>query len=182
MQSYLKDFSIEQLNIQSLPPEIFSFFDECNQQNLTNNNNVDSIGFNKRQNEAWWVAKTNNKIISISGTHRLPFLGKNAWRVLVRSATLKEYRGTAGPFSKSLTHEFTWGHILKHQIDYCKQHGGTEFYFTTNIVNSTVKSNEKTNKLVERILVPQGYIKFEEQITLYDTPQNVWKIVKLPVD
>lgn len=176
----MNDFSIEQLNIESLPSEIFSFFDECEQQGLINNNSVNSIGFGKRPQESWWIVKHDNKIISISGAHKLPFLGKDAWRVLVRSATLKQYRGKAGPFKKNLTHEFTWGHILEHQVKYCKQHGGKNFYFTTNIFNPNLLTNEKTNKLVERILVPQGYIEFVNEVMLYDTPQKIWKIIKLP--
>lgn len=180
MQSYIKDFSIEQLNIQSLPSEIFSFFDECKQQGLINNSSIESIGFGKRPYEAWWIVKHNEKIISISGAHKLSFLGKDAWRVLVRSATLSQYRSKAGPFGKNLSHEFTWGHILKHQIEYCKAHKGSDFYFTTNISNPNSPANEKTNRLVNRVLVPQGYIKFIDEIMLYDTPQNIWKIINLP--
>jgi len=180
MQSYLRDFSIEQLNIQNLPSEIFSFFDECKQQGLKNNDSIDSTGFGKRPDEAWWCVWHEGKIISISGSHKLSFLGKNAYRVLVRSATLKQYRGKAGPFTKSIKHDFTWGHIAKHQIDYCKKLGGNKFYFTTNNHNPDLLVNEKTDRMVNKILVPQGYIEFVDQVTLYGTSQNIWKINKLP--
>lgn len=160
--------------------EIFSFFDECKQQGLINNDSIETTGFGKRPQDAWWIVKHSNKIVSISGAHKLPFLGNTAWRVLVRSATLPQYRGKAGPFGKNLSHEFTWGHILKHQIEYCKTRGGKDFYFTTNSFNPNLPANEKTNKLVERILVPQGYIEFVNEVTLYDTPQNIWKIIKFP--
>lgn len=163
-----------------MPSEIFIFFDECKQHGLNNNIDIKSLGLGKRPQEAWWVVKHEGKIISISGAHKLSFLGQDAWRVLVRSATLPLYRGKAGPFSKSLSHEFTWGHILKHQIEYCKSLGGNKFYFTTNTHNPTLLANEKTNKLVERILVPQGYIEFVSEVNLYDTPQNIWLIKKFP--
>jgi hypothetical protein len=182
MQSYLNDFSIEQLNIDSLPNEIFIFFDVCKQQGLVNNSSVDTTGFGKRPHEAWWVVKHNKKIISISGLHKLDFLGKNAWRVLVRTATLKEYRGKAGPVKRNLTHDFNWGHVLKHQIEYCKNLGGTDFYFTTNSYNKNSPSNEKTDKSVKKILVPQGYIRYIDQMNLYGNEQNIWKITKFPFD
>lgn len=181
MQSYLKDFSIEQLNINNLPDEIFIFFNECKKENLINNIDVQTMAFGKRPQEAWWVTKYNGKIISISGCHRFKFLGANAWRVLVRTATLKSYRGKAGPIKKNLTHDFNWGHILKFQVDYCKINGGTDFYFTTNPVNEKSEANEKTDKAMSKILEPQGYItKVESNIKIYDVEQNIWKINKFP--
>lgn len=180
MQSYVNDFSIEQLNIQSLPNEIFSFFEQCKNEGLVNNSSPDVTGFGKRPDEAWWVAKVNGEIVSISGVHKIEFLGKTAWRVLVRTATIKQYRGKAGPVRKNLTHDFNWGHILKHQVEYCIKNGGTDFYFTTNIYNKNSPANEKTDKSVKKILAPQGYIKFVDQMNLYGNEQNIWKIEKFP--
>jgi hypothetical protein len=154
------------------------YFDVCQKENLTNNSDVKSMGFNTRPEEAWWVVKYNSEIISVSGCHKFTFLGPNAWRVLFRSATIKKYRGRAGPISKAFTNDFNWGHILKHQIEYCQQLGGKDFYITTN-QNSI--SHKKTDRMFDKTLRPQGYVMLiDEKVKIYDVEQNIWKIEKFP--
>lgn len=174
----MKNFTISKLDISNIPDELYTFFKECSKDNIINNSNIKAMKIGRFGHEAWWVTYIDNKIVSISGMYHFPEISENCWRVMFRTATLKAYRGLAGPVSKKFTHDFNWSKILPLQIEYGKQHGADLFVFTTNSTPKGDANSYKTNKVISRALVQSNMIKLlHKDINLYNTQQNVWQVL-----
>lgn len=150
----------------------------CKQEGLINNASADAMKIGKWGEEAWWCTWHNNKIISISGCHAWPEYGKDAWRLMVRTATLREYRGRAPGSLRKMHNDFNWGHILSHQVDYAARKGAKKMYFTTNSDSSGDSNSLRTNRAIAKTFEPNGLAKLvERDATVFYTKQNVWRIM-----
>lgn len=173
----ITNFEIKPLNINDLPSEIFTFTQKCKEQNIKNNQSTEAMKFGKWKNEHWWCTWVKNQIISISGCHEFTEYKPNCWRLMVRTATLKEYRGRALGNFRQIKNDFNWGFILPYQINYAKSKGATTLVFTTNSNNGDANS-QRTDKAVQRVLESQGLVKLiDKDVDIFYTKQNVWKII-----
>ena len=178
MLSRITDFEIKFLNINDLPTEIFTFASKCKAQGLKNNQSIEAMKIGKWGNEAWWYTQIQNEIASISACHSFDDYEKDCWRLMVRTATLREYRGKAPGSLRKMHNDFNWGHILPYQIDYAKNQGAKRLIFTTNSDSDGESNSLRTNRAVSRAFEPQGLAKLiEKDVTIFFTKQNVWEIL-----
>lgn len=178
MLSRITDFEIKPLNINELPLEIFTFTENCKKQNIKNNESIEAMKFGKWKNENWWCTWVNNQIVSISGCHEFSEYKSHCWRLMVRTATLKEYRGKAPGNFRQIKNDFNWGFILPYQINYARSKGAKTLVFTTNSNHDGDLNSQRTNKSVQKILEPQGLVRMiDENVDIFYTKQNVWEII-----
>jgi len=172
-------YSVARLDPTKSVVELEKFCKSCKIEGITNNSSIAAMKIGMFEKEAWWVTRLNdNQIISASGMYHFPEISKNCWRVLFRTATLTAYRGLAGPVSKKFTHDFNWAKILPLQLEYGKTQGADMFVFTTNSAVGGDPNSLKTNRIISRALVQTGMIKLLHQdMTLYNTQQNVWQVL-----
>lgn len=128
--------------------------------------------------EAWWCTWINGEIASISGCHSYNEYEPDCWRLMVRTATLKEYRGRAPGNFRQIKNDFNWGFILPEQVKYAKSMGANRLIFTTNSDSTGEANSARTNKTVARVLEPQGLVKLlDTDVEIFYTKQNVWEIL-----
>lgn len=178
MLSRITDFEIKLLNINDIPAELFTFAECCKLQNMKNNDSISSMKIGKWGVEAWWCTWVDNKIISISGCHKFDTYEVDCWRLMVRTATLKEYRGRAPGNFRQIKNDFNWGFILPYQIEYARSKGAKRLIFTTNCNVEGDSNSYRTNKVISNVLEPQGLVKLlQSNVEIYYTKQNVWEII-----
>lgn len=179
MLSCITDFDIKKLDINDLPPQLHLFSNKCEQQGMKNNISTTAMKIGKWGfNEAWWCTWYGSEIISISGCHPFFNYEPDCWRLMVRTATLLEYRGKAPGRVKSIQNDFNWGHILPYQIAYARDNGANKLVFTTNSDKDGDPNSFRTNRVVKNILEPQGLVKLiDTNIDVFYTKQNVWEIL-----
>lgn len=176
--SRITDFDIKQLDIGNLPLELREFTTIAAKQGMVNNASIAAMKIGRWGNEAWWATWYNDAIISVSGCHDFSIFEPECWRLMVRTATLKEYRGKAPGSVKSIKTDFNWGHILSYQIAYAKQQGAKRLVFTTNSTGTGETNSFRTDRVVKKVLEPQGLVKLIAQnIVVYSTTQNIWEIL-----
>lgn len=155
------------------------FAERCQQQGMVNNTSPEAMKIGRwGSGEAWWCTWVNGEIVSISGCHGYDDYEPDCWRLMVRTATLKEFRGRAPGNFRQIKNDFNWGFILPYQIDYAQTHGASRLIFTTNSDSSGEKNSARTNKTVARVLEPQGLVKLlDTDVEIFYTKQNVWEII-----
>lgn len=174
----IEKFTIERLDIKNLPSELYQFADQARSQGLTNNSSIAAMKIGRWGNEAWWATWHDESIISISGCHEFSNFEDGCWRLMVRTATLKPYRGRAPGNVKQIRNDFNWGHVLPYQIDHARRNGAKRLVFTTNSDNSGDLNSFRTNRVVAKALVQQGLVKLiASDVEIYSTRQNVWEIL-----
>jgi len=147
-------------------------------QGMKNNESIQSMKLGRWGNEAWWYTWTNDKIVSISGCHSFEQFEKDCWRLMVRTATLKEYRGRAPGNFRQIKNDFNWGFILPYQITHARLNGANRLVFTTNCDTEGDTNSYRTNNVVKKVLEPQGLVKLlQTDVNVYNTKQNVWEII-----
>ncbi len=145
---------------------------------MVNNSSVTAMKIGKwGPGEAWWATWHKNEIISVSGCHKFDNFEEGCWRLMVRTATLKEYRGRAPGSIKSIHTDFNWGHVLPYQINHAKANGAKRLVFTTNSNLTGDRNSFRTNNAVQKVLEPQGLVTLVAQdVDIFYTKQNVWEI------
>ena len=173
------DFEICRLDINdTLPLEFLIFLDKCKEQGLKNNESIAALKFGKWNHEAWWVTRVGSEIVSISGCHDFSEYIPGSWRLMLRTATLKEYRGRAPGKIKSIQNDFNWGHVLPYQKRYAWQNKAQKLVFTTNSDTDGDINSYRTNRIVSKVLEPQGKVRLiEKDADIYYVKQNVWEIL-----
>ena len=176
MLSRITDFEIKELNINIVPNKLFTFANQCKAQGMENNKSIDAMKIGRWGNEAWWYTYTDNKIVSISGCHSYDTYEKDCWRLMVRTATLKEYRARAPGDFRVMKNDFNWGFILPYQIAHARKHGAKKLIFTTNVSGDS--GSVRMNEFVAKILAPARLCKLiEANANIFYTTQNVWEIL-----
>ncbi len=178
MSFRIDDFDIKQLDINNLPVELFDFAAIASEQGIVNNASIAAMKIGKWGTEAWWATWHNNTIISISGCHEFNNFENGCWRLMVRTATLKQFRGKAPGSIKTIKTDFNWGHILPYQIEYAKSKGAKRLVFTTNSSTDGDLNSYRTNRVVASVLETQGIVKLiAEHVEIFYTRQNVWELL-----
>lgn len=145
---------------------------------MKNNESVEAMKIGRWGNELWWCTWVNDQIISISGCHSYDEYETNCWRLMVRTATLKEYRGRAPGNFRQIKNDFNWGFILPKQVEYARAQGANKLIFTTNSNSVGDPNSIRTNKTVAKVLEPQGLVKLlATDVDIFYTKQNVWEIL-----
>jgi hypothetical protein len=171
-------FEVVKIEFDSMNEALKRFYFDCGQEGIINNQSEKAMKISQFSQQAWWGAIVDGRIVAISGCYRSDDFGENSWRVLFRSATLKEFRGRAGPFSRFLNHDFTWGHFLNIQKDYARTRGARCLFFTTNSDASGYAGSLRVNRFVERVLFPAGRVKLIQRDLEYGfCRQNIWEVL-----
>ena len=171
-------FEVKKLDIGSMKTALKKFCLDCKSENILNNSSIENMKIGRWEKEAWWVVFHKDKIISASGCYQEPMYGESSWRVLVRSATLRQFRGMAGQFSKDLNHDFCWGAMLPLQKEYAVQHQAKKIFFTTNSSDDGDPHSVRTNRFVSTVLLKNKRVRlFKGDVDHYNVKQNIWEIV-----
>jgi hypothetical protein len=182
MFSPIYDFKITELDIENLPIEIFTFSKKCADQGLINNASPAAMKIGRwgKDNEAWWCTWIDGEIVSISGCCTFDEYRPDYWRLMFRTATLKEYRGKAPGSIRTIKTDFNWGYILPYQYEFAKSKA-KKLVFTTNSTSDGERNSYRTDRAIRKVLEPQGIVKLVEQdVEIFYTKQNVWELLKLP--
>lgn len=172
------NFEIKKINVSNLPLELFVFFDECKQQQIKNNESLKAMKIGEWNQESWWSTWIGNKIVSVSGCHHFNEYQEHYWRLMLRTATLKEFRAKAPGNIKHMKNDFNWGHILPFQIEHAKKHGAKKMVITTNSDLNGDFNSYRTNHVMCNVLQKRGLVKLiEKDIIIYNVKQNVWEII-----
>jgi len=178
--SRITDFEIKSLNINNLPPELFIFADKCKAQGLKNNASIEAMKIGRWGEEAWHTTWVDNAIISISGCHSYPEYEQSCWRLMVRTATLDEYRGRAPGNIKYMKNDFNWGCILPYQVEHARNLGAKRLIFTTNSDSAGDANSVRTNRAIARTFEARGMARLlERDATVFYTKQNIWEILNV---
>lgn len=154
-------------------PSIEEFCLQCEQLGYKNNSSLHAMKFHSA---TFFGAFDTNKLVSLAGVHHLPEVHNNAWRCLFRGAQLPGYTPTwSMDIFKSGIH---FGYFLYFQIQHVlKNSPDAEFFISTNVDNPDAGDSSRLNKNMMPRLVKKGYCSlYEENLTLYSTQQNLWKI------
>lgn len=177
MLSPIENFEIKPLDIENLPKQLFIFMKKCDDQGMKNNISVEAMKFGKWDNDAWWCTWVDNRIVSICGAHRWNEFEPDCWRLMVRTATLKEFRGKAPGNYRQIKNDFNWGFILPYQIEHAKKNGAKKIVFTTNSDSLGDANSLRTNRAVANVLEPQGLVSLiQKDADVFHTKQNIWEI------
>ena len=144
----------------------------CNSQNYSNNISLEKMKW--EWCPFWCAAFDNDKIVSIAGAHKLPEVSPNAFRLLFRGAQLPGYAlGQGRDIFKS---GIQLSYLLPLQITWAtRQDPNAELYISTNINNDGGKS-QRMNNIIMPLLAKRGIWELDQEMELYNVPQNLWRI------
>lgn len=155
------------------------YCETCLKDGVPNNSSAALMKINRWGTDKWWVVYNLERdiIVSVSGAHPFEEYALGHWRVMFRLATIKEFRGKAGPFSKDQRNCFGWGHILPFQIEYCKKMGAKNIVFTTNCDESGDVNSNKQDKICSLVFERLNMAKRIDQKIIFNTNQNIWQVL-----
>lgn len=170
---------------KSMKGDLIDFCKSCEEVKLFNNSNFQKLKIGKwGEYERWFVVYHNNKIVSMSGAHRMPHMGENTYNILYRLATLPEFRNSAHPhLSRRLAHDFGFGRMLPFAVDWALSKGADTIVASVNSPDE-IKDNTSSGKFYEtcrnHLLKgrgPKSWFKLLEQdFDLYGTKQDIWEV------
>ena len=124
----------------------------------------------------FFVGLDGDRIVTVAGVHKLPEINDHAWRCLFRGAQLPGYTPEWSiDIFKSGIH---FSQLLYRQINLVLSIDPlAEFYISTNVKSDTGAKSSRMNNIMMPRLVKEGYCTlYKEDITLFYTQQNLWKI------
>lgn len=144
----------------------------CKSQSYSNNVSLEKMKW--EWCPFWCAAFDDDRIVSIAGSHQLPEISSNAFRLLFRGAQLPKYTlGTGRNLFKTGIH---LSYLLPIQISWAlEQNPKAELYISTNINDDGGKS-QRMNNVIMPLLAKTGIWTLESTINLYHVPQNLWRI------
>lgn len=177
--SHSNQYLIKELQEQDLLL-LQDYCDQCRLDGVMNNISIEAMKIGNWKIDKWWVVldEKKQKIICAVGCHPFDVYEQSSWRIMFRMATLKEYRGKAGPMSKYQSHCFGWGHILPFQVEYCLSMNAKKIYFTTNCDSQSGDINSlKQDRICQLTFEKLGMAKLIDTQVIYGTMQNVWEVL-----
>lgn len=180
-----KSFSYNNLNyvIKTLEesdyPKLREYCARCEEDGVPNNSSIEKLKVKRWGNDEWWVVYNveKNIIVSVTGAHPFFEYAPDCWRIMFRLATIKEFRGKAGPMAKDQRNCFGWGHALPLQVEFCKQMGAKKIVFTTNCSEEGDINSQKQDRVCRLVFERLGMAKNIDQQVIYNTRQNVWEVL-----
>lgn len=170
---------------KSMKQDLISFCEECESSGLYNNSNFQKLKIGKwGEYEQWFVVYHKDKIISMSGAHRLTHMGEHTYNVLYRLATLPEFRTHAHPhITRRFAHDFGFGRMLPFAVEWALSKGAETIVASVNSPDE-IKDNTSSGKFYEacrKYLLsdrgPKGWFELlERDYELYGTKQDIWKL------
>ena len=154
------------------------FCSMCQMQGYKNNESFDTMRLEwcLDQGGQFFLTYLDNDIISVSGCHPLPQVGKDVYRVLFRGATLKEHQNHLGVISKTHMTSIPFYTHIPLAIDWIKPYGDKKLVITTNWNNPEIASMNKSHNVLG-LLARQGIVDcLVEKIDLFYTEQTVWQL------
>jgi hypothetical protein len=159
-------------------PQLKEFCEHCRLLGLENNKDFTAIKLSEMTmpHGQFFIATDDDKIFSLAGIHKFLEVGPNAYRCLFRGAQLPGYTPQwSMDIFKSGIH---FSYFLYAQIKFIQDTNPlAEFYISTNVDNPSAGSSSKLDKYMMPRLVKKGYCSlYRNNVTLYNTQQNIWKI------
>lgn len=160
---------------EKMEPDLCIFLEKCAKLNYINNSSIDRLKLYEwpETYAQFWVIWLDEKIVAISGCHKLEDLGFNYCRIAFRTCQLPSisnyYKKTKYNF-----HSPIWYHIIPLQIEWALQ---------KNLENCVISINSVENKYFGKIaartmsrLEKLDIVSLEQEIILYNTLQKIYKI------
>lgn len=180
-----KQFTFNNLNYlikeldESDSLKLQEYCETCEKDGVPNNASIKNMKINRWVVDKWWVVYNleQNIIVSAAGAHPFEEYAPGHWRVMFRLATIKEFRGKAGPLAKDQRNCFGWGHILPFQVEYCKQMGAKKIVFTTNCDPFGDINSIKQDKICTLVFERLNMARKIDQKNIFNTNQNIWQVL-----
>jgi hypothetical protein len=160
-------------------PALTDYCLQCECDGTPNNTSLEKMKVGRFNADRWWLVYDLDKniIVSVAGAHPIDIYQQGCWRIMFRLATIKKYRAKAGPLYKDQRSCFGWGRLLPHQVKYCLMQGAKNVIFTTNSTTDGDSNSLKQNRICEAVFEKLGMAKKIDEVTLYQTKQNVWQVL-----
>ncbi|MEM7646368.1 MAG: hypothetical protein AAF203_05620, partial [Pseudomonadota bacterium] len=151
---------------------------QCQREGSLNNTSPQKMKIGRFKGEKWWIVydQSSQKIVSAAGTHPLPQIGIDTWRIMHRLATLRDFRAKAGPIGSDQRSCFGWGRLLPYQVAYCKIQGARKIVFTTNADEKGDPNSLRQNRVCELVFEKKGMAKKIATTVLFGVTQNIWQV------
>ncbi len=163
---------IEIIN-DNLKPKLRSFCQKAEALGYENNSSLDAMKYDWcKEIGKWLCAIDNDEIVAVAGSHPLPEVSKNAWRILFRGCELPNKNSHKG-LSKYNWYSITWREFIPHFINL---HPHKELYITTNIENEHSNGKASRNHKLMGLLAKQNILHKYADMSIYYTEQTVWKL------
>ncbi len=177
-QSHGKQFAIKTYD-NSDKSALEDYCQQCDREGVVNNSSIYNLKLGRMGEEQWWLVydELESKIVSVSGCYHFKEYKEGAYRCMFRLATLKDYRGKAGPFSKDQKSCFGWGRLLPFQVAWAKSQGANKLIFTTNSGDEGDVNSLRQNRVCELVFEKLGMAKKIDEIELYYKKQNLWEVL-----
>ena len=172
------NFAIKVMSDEDLPA-VEEYCETCADEGVENNSSLSALKIGRYEAERWWLVYDleAEKVISLAGCYHFKEYQENSYRGMYRLATLKEYRGKAGPFGKDQKSCFGWGRILPLQVNFARSQGAAELLFTTNSGDEGDLNSLRQNRVCELVFERLGMAQKIGEIELYTKKQNLWKVL-----
>ena len=162
--------------------DIKEFCERCKEDGFSNNSSVSSLRLGKwGTDEKWWAVYFNNRIISISGAHRLPHIHQDCFVIAYRLATLEQFKGMASDIvSTRMLTCFGMGRMLPHMVNWCLKKQASDIVMTFNSPDNGDDPSGTMHKAhrVAHMVLPKDnkFTLMYKDFPLYGAKQDVWKL------
>tara|TARA_Y100000114_G_scaffold62940_2_gene57680 strand:+ start:13098 stop:13649 length:552 start_codon:yes stop_codon:yes gene_type:complete len=156
-----------------LKPKLESFCKKAEALGYENNSSLDAMKYDWcKEIGRWLCAIEDNEIIAVAGSHPLPEVSKNAWRIMFRGCELPQTDNFKG-LGKGDWNSITQREMIPIFIDWCPSN---ELYITTNIYHEHSNGKAARNHKLMGLLAKQKILDKHSEMILYYTEQAVWKL------
>jgi hypothetical protein len=158
--------------------ELERFCEECKNLGYKNNQDLEAmrLSWTMGNGGKFFMTYLENDIVSISGCHPIPEVGKKIYRLLFRGASLPAGQNWSGLISKSHMNSIPFFFHIPEQIKWAQELNYSRFVITTNWENADIRSMDASHRVLT-ILSRQGIVNcLVPEIELFDKKQTVWEL------
>jgi hypothetical protein len=154
------------------------FCRSCQEQGYKNNQSLDAIKLEwcLDQGGQFFLTYIDDIVVSVSGCHPLPEIGKDVYRILFRGATLRQYQNHLGVMSKTHMTSIPFYTHIPLAAEWVNSMNNKRLVITTNWNNPNIVSMNKSHNVLG-LLAKQGIVScLTEKINLFYTEQTAWQL------
>lgn len=158
--------------------DLTTFYEECTRRGFTNNNSqkvmVDCL--DKETRKQMYILYKGDVACGAVGSHTLPELGENAYRICVRACAFPEYRPNQNVVSAGIFFKQHQSVVSQYFIPQCIEFAGRE----SDMYISSHPSNVGTQRIVHNFYGPlmekAGYLTRHCELEYRGHLQTFWKL------
>lgn len=152
---------------------LLNFFSECDVENSVDMN---SLGFEKRQNPMMVLVLSDQKIVSLCYVHDFSDYYPDSYRAFCRTTTLTEFRSRGVVRQKSCASAAgVMAHSCPLQVDYAHANEAKHVLFTTNNEKG-MSSSRRLDQFLRKIEPIDPRFSFFDEAEIYGVRQTVWRL------